>query len=96
MTENLRLLDRMHEGSIVISEENRKLQFASKPAMRYLKQQPESNNNNSSKKQSQNNQTDAIDDEIKLDQNDLYKPDIAVDGQEAIEAVKKEPTLLIL
>jgi len=40
MYENLNLLDKMHEGVIVISEKERILQFASMPAIRLLKQLP--------------------------------------------------------
>lgn len=36
--ENLSLLDKMHEGLIVISEKERTIQFASKPAIFLLKQ----------------------------------------------------------
>ena len=36
--ENLNLLDNMNEGIIVVSEKDRKLQFASKPAVCLLKQ----------------------------------------------------------
>lgn len=38
IAENLKLLDKMHEGLIVVSESDRTLQFASKPAIRLLKQ----------------------------------------------------------
>ena len=37
MAENLNLLDRMHEGLIVISEKDYSLQFASRPAVELLK-----------------------------------------------------------
>ena len=37
MVENLNLLDRMHEGLIVVSEKDRNLKFASDPAIRLLK-----------------------------------------------------------
>ena len=33
MTENMNLFDRMHEGLVVVSEEDQTLQFASKPAV---------------------------------------------------------------
>ena len=38
IAENLKLLDKMHEGLIVVSESDRTIQFASKPAIRLLKQ----------------------------------------------------------
>ena len=34
--ENLKLLDKMHEGLIVVSEKDRKLQFSSRPASQLL------------------------------------------------------------
>ena len=34
--ENLNLLNKMHEGLIVVSEKERTLKFASKPAINYL------------------------------------------------------------
>lgn len=34
--ENLKLLDMMHEGLIVVSEKDRKLQFLSRPASQLL------------------------------------------------------------
>ena len=37
IVENLNLLDRMHEGLIVLSEADMKLTFASKPAVQILK-----------------------------------------------------------
>ena len=37
LNENLKLLDRMHEGLIVISEKELCLQFASRPAIAVLK-----------------------------------------------------------
>ena len=37
MIENLNLLDKMHEGLIVVSEKERNLKFASNPAVRLLK-----------------------------------------------------------
>jgi len=37
MIENLNLLDKMHEGLIVVSEKDRDLKFASNPAIRLLK-----------------------------------------------------------
>jgi len=36
--ENLSLLDKMHEGLIVLSEKERAIQFASNPAIFLLKQ----------------------------------------------------------
>ena len=38
--ENLDLLDKMHEGLIVILEKDKSLQFASQPAVRLLKSLP--------------------------------------------------------
>ena len=41
LNENLKLLDRMHEGLIVISEKDLCLKFASRPAIAVLKQLPQ-------------------------------------------------------
>ena len=38
MVENLTLFDKMHEGLIVLSQKDRTLQFASKPAIWLIKQ----------------------------------------------------------
>lgn len=40
IVENLKLLDRMHEGLIVINKNDLSLKFASRPAIRVLKQLP--------------------------------------------------------
>ena len=40
MKENLNLLNKMHEGIIVVSEKDKSLQFASQPAVHLLNQQP--------------------------------------------------------
>ena len=40
LNENLKLLNKMHEGLMVISEKDLCLQFASKPAIAVLKQMP--------------------------------------------------------
>ena len=40
LNENLNLLNKMHEGIVVVSEKDRSLQFASLPAVRLLNQQP--------------------------------------------------------
>ena len=47
MTENMNLFDRMHEGLVVVSEEDQSLQFASKPAVKLLMEQPVKDNNKS-------------------------------------------------
>ena len=41
ISENFALLDRMHEGLIVISEADKSLQFATRPAIALLKSLPE-------------------------------------------------------
>ena len=41
MSENFALFDRMHEGLIVISETDKSLQFATRPAIALLKSLPE-------------------------------------------------------
>ena len=38
MVDNLQLFDQMHEGLIVLTEQDRDLKFASKPAINLLKQ----------------------------------------------------------
>lgn len=38
--ENLNLLNKMHEGLIVVSKKDRALKFASRPAIRYLNTKP--------------------------------------------------------
>ena len=40
LNENLKLLNKMHEGLMIISEKDLCLQFASKPAIAVLKQMP--------------------------------------------------------
>ena len=40
LKENLKLLDKMDEGLIMISEKDKKFQFASKPAIALLKKMP--------------------------------------------------------
>ena len=40
MVENLNLLNKMHEGLIVVSEKDKVIKFASKPAISLLKQVP--------------------------------------------------------
>ena len=44
MLENKNLLDKMHEGLVVVSEEERNLQFASKPAIKMLLQEEKEKN----------------------------------------------------
>ena len=44
LNENLNLLNKMHEGIVVVSEKDRSLQFASQPAVRLLNQQPSNEN----------------------------------------------------
>ena len=41
IVENLNLLDKMHEGLIVLSESDKSIQLASKPAVYLLKQLPQ-------------------------------------------------------
>lgn len=70
MIENLKLLDKMHEGLIVISEKDRRLQFASKPAISIIKQMPRTDSglNNDSATDKNDQQT------IEIDEKDLDKP----------------------
>ena len=42
LKENLKLLDKMHEGLIVVSESGKSLKFASRPAIALIKQLPKS------------------------------------------------------
>lgn len=44
MVENLNLLNKMHEGLIVVSEKDKIVKFASKPAINLLKQMHSLNN----------------------------------------------------
>ncbi len=41
MNENICLFDRMHEGVAIVTEKDQSLQFLSKPAINFLKQEPE-------------------------------------------------------
>ncbi len=41
MNENISLFNKMHEGVVVVSEKDQKLQFVSKPTVNLLKQEPE-------------------------------------------------------
>ena len=38
MIENMKLIDKMHEGIIVVSEKDHDIKFANKPAISLLKQ----------------------------------------------------------
>lgn len=40
MTENMNLFDKMHEGLVVVSEDDQTLQFASKSAVSLLTEKP--------------------------------------------------------
>ena len=63
MVENLNLLNKMHEGLIVVSEKDKIVKFASKPAINLLKQMPLTNYTEDGQRV-----------DMKLDPADLDKP----------------------
>ena len=74
IVENLNLLDKMHEGLIVISENDRTLQFASEPAMRILRQKPETKKTSAESTLSVDKTQLTDISYFEIDQNDLHKP----------------------
>ena len=65
MVENINLLDKMHEGLVVLSESDYSIQLASKPAVHLLRQLPHEAADASKSKSSDN---------LQIDDTDLERP----------------------